>query len=175
MTFSYLQGRPHAPSGAAWEAALDYWRTLPSDEDATFDNEVVLDAGTLTPYVTWGTNPGQALPLASSVPDPDSFADPGARAAAERALTYMDLKPGTALRDITVDTVFVGSCTNGRIEDLRAAASVLRDGGSRRRSGCSSCPGRWRCGPRPNKKGWTRSSPRPARSGARRAARCAWA
>jgi 3-isopropylmalate/(R)-2-methylmalate dehydratase large subunit len=126
VTFSYLEGRPHAPSGAAWEAALDYWRTLPSDEDATFDNEVVLDAGTLTPYVTWGTNPGQALPLASSVPDPDSFADPGARAAAERALTYMDLKPGTALRDITVDTVFVGSCTNGRIEDLRAAASVLR-------------------------------------------------
>ncbi len=126
VTFSYLEGRPHAPSGAAFQAALDYWRTLPSDEDATFDNEVVLDAGTLTPYVTWGTNPGQALPLGSSVPDPDSFADPGARAAAERALTYMDLKPGTALRDIAVDTVFVGSCTNGRIEDLRAAASVLR-------------------------------------------------
>ena len=91
VTFSYLEGRPHAPSGAAWEAALDHWRTLPSDEDARFDNEVVLDAGTLTPYVTWGTNPGQALPLAASVPDPASFADPGARAAAERALTYMDL------------------------------------------------------------------------------------
>jgi 3-isopropylmalate/(R)-2-methylmalate dehydratase large subunit len=126
VTFAYLAGRPHAPAGAAWEAALEYWRGLPTDEDAVFDREVTLDAGSLAPYVTWGTNPAQALPLSQSVPDPDSFADPDARAAAERALAYMDLKPGTALRDVAVDTVFVGSCTNGRIEDLRAAAEVLR-------------------------------------------------
>jgi 3-isopropylmalate/(R)-2-methylmalate dehydratase large subunit len=126
VTFEYLEGRPHAPSGAAWEAALDYWRSLPGDDDAAFDHEVRLDAGSLTPYVTWGTNPAQALPLDASVPDPASFADPAQRSAAERALTYMDLVPGTPLREVAVDTVFVGSCTNGRIEDLRAAAAVLR-------------------------------------------------
>jgi len=126
VTFEYLEGRPHAPKGPAWEAALDYWRSLPGDDDAAFDREVTLDAGSLTPYVTWGTNPAQALPLDASVPDPASFADPAQRSAAERALTYMDLAPGTPLREVAVDTVFVGSCTNGRIEDLRAAASVLR-------------------------------------------------
>ncbi|HMD93815.1 MAG TPA: 3-isopropylmalate dehydratase large subunit [Trebonia sp.] len=123
VTFEYLKGRPHAPSGDAWEAALVYWRSLPTDEGAKFDREVTVDATALTPYVTWGTNPGQALPLAASVPDPTSTQDPGA---ATRALEYMGLTPGTPLRDIAVDTVFVGSCTNGRISDLRAAAEVLR-------------------------------------------------
>jgi 3-isopropylmalate/(R)-2-methylmalate dehydratase large subunit len=125
-TFGYLEGRPHAPRGAAWEAALDYWRSLRTDDDARFANEVVIEAGALTPYVTWGTNPGQAAPLASEVPDPAGLPDPGERAAAERALAYMDLAPGTPLRDIAVNTVFLGSCTNGRMEDLRAAADVLR-------------------------------------------------
>ena len=125
-TYGYLKDRPHAPQGADWEAALAYWSTLRTDADAVFDTEVEIDADTLTPFVTWGTNPGQGAPLGASVPDPQTFADPNERAAAERALEYMGLHAGTPLRDITVDTVFVGSCTNGRIEDLRAAADVIK-------------------------------------------------
>jgi 3-isopropylmalate/(R)-2-methylmalate dehydratase large subunit len=125
-TFAYLKGRPHAPQGAEWDAAVDAWSQLHTDDDAVFDEEVVIDAATLTPYVTWGTNPGQGLPLGDSVPDPAAVGDDNERVAAERALEYMGLVPGTPLREVAVDTVFLGSCTNGRIEDLRAAAAVLK-------------------------------------------------
>ncbi|MGN6687583.1 MAG: 3-isopropylmalate dehydratase large subunit [Actinomycetales bacterium] len=125
-TFAYLQGRPHAPQGADWEAAVEYWRGLRTDDDAVFDREVVIDAGELSPFVTWGTNPGQGAPLSARIPSPEDFDDPQARSAAQRALEYMGLEAGTPLREVAVDTVFVGSCTNGRIEDLRTAAAVLR-------------------------------------------------
>jgi 3-isopropylmalate/(R)-2-methylmalate dehydratase large subunit len=125
-TFAYLEGRPHAPKGTAWEHALDAWRALATDDDAMFDKEVVIDAATLSPHVSWGTNPAQTIPIDASVPDPDSFAEPSARESAKRALAYMGLKAGTPMRDIPVDTVFIGSCTNSRIEDLRAAAAVVR-------------------------------------------------
>ena len=125
-TFDYLQGRPHAPTGADWDAAVAAWSQLRSDDDAVFDAEVRLDAAELTPFVTWGTNPGQGLPLSASVPDPESYADESDRVSAARALEYMGLEAGTPLRDIAVDTVFVGSCTNGRIEDLRAVAEVVK-------------------------------------------------
>jgi 3-isopropylmalate/(R)-2-methylmalate dehydratase large subunit len=125
-TFEYLKGRKHAPEGDEWVAAVAHWRSLRSDDDAAFDLEVEIDADSLTPYVTWGTNPGQGLPLSERVPDPELIADETARASAEKALAYMGLEPGTPLREIAVDTVFLGSCTNGRIEDLRAAAEVLR-------------------------------------------------
>ena len=122
-TFEYIKGKPHAPKD--WDAALAYWRSLHTDSDAQFDVEVNLNADELAPFVTWGTNPGQGLPLSANVPNPAEISDPAERNAAERALTYMDLKAGTPLKAIKIDTVFLGSCTNGRIEDLRAAASVV--------------------------------------------------
>lgn len=124
-TFDYLEGRERAPQGEDWAAALDYWRTLVTDDDATFDKVVRIDASQLAPFVTWGTNPGQGVPLSANVPSPADYADETDRTAAERALQYMGLTAGTPMKDITVDTVFIGSCTNGRIEDLRAAAAVF--------------------------------------------------
>jgi 3-isopropylmalate/(R)-2-methylmalate dehydratase large subunit len=124
-TFDYLEGRPHAPVGADWDAAVAYWKTLPTDEGATFDAEVNLDANELEPFVTWGTNPGQGVSLSDVVPSPADFSDPNERAAAERALEYMDLTPGTKLKDVPVDAVFMGSCTNSRIEDLRVFAAIV--------------------------------------------------
>jgi 3-isopropylmalate/(R)-2-methylmalate dehydratase large subunit len=125
-TFAYLAGRPHAPEGADWDEAVAYWRTLPTDEGAVFDKEIFLDANELEPFVTWGTNPGQGVSLNDAVPNPTDFTDPQDRASAERALEYMALEPGTRMKDVKVDAVFMGSCTNSRIEDLRAFASVVK-------------------------------------------------
>jgi 3-isopropylmalate/(R)-2-methylmalate dehydratase large subunit len=123
-TFAYVEGRPYAPTGAAWERALDDWRTLPTDEGAPFDKAVDIDAADIVPHVSWGTNPAQVAPITDAVPDPDGFAEASERDAAARALDYMGLTAGTPLHDVKVDTVFIGSCTNGRIEDLRAVAEV---------------------------------------------------
>jgi 3-isopropylmalate/(R)-2-methylmalate dehydratase large subunit len=125
-TFNYLRGRPHAPEGADWDDAIEYWRTLHTDEGAVFDKEIFLDADELEPFVTWGTNPGQGVSLNDTVPNPADFADPLDRSSAERALEYMALEPGTRMKDVKVDAVFMGSCTNSRIEDLRAFAEVVK-------------------------------------------------
>ena len=125
-TFDYVEGREYAPKGADWDAAVEYWKTLSTDEGATFDTVVEIDGAALTPFVTWGTNPGQGLPLGENVPDPEDFTDDNTKASAAKAIEYMGLTPGMPLRDITIDTVFLGSCTNARIEDLRAAADVVK-------------------------------------------------
>jgi 3-isopropylmalate/(R)-2-methylmalate dehydratase large subunit len=124
-TFDYIEGKPEAPKGADWDAAVAHWRTLVTDPGATYDAELELDASTMTPFVTWGTNPGQGVPLGGRVPSPEDFEDPTDRIATEKALAYMGLTAGTPMREVRVDTVFVGSCTNGRIEDLRTAAAIL--------------------------------------------------
>ena len=125
-TFAYMEGRRHVPKGEDWDRALEYWRSLPTDEGATFDKEVVLDGAAIPPFVTWGTNPGQSVTVNDAIPDPDSFDEPTKREAAARALEYQALEAGTPIRDIAIDRVFLGSCTNGRIEDLRSAASVIQ-------------------------------------------------
>lgn len=125
-TYAYLKGRPHAPEGADWDAAIEHWKTLRTDDDAVFDAEVFIDADELEPFVTWGTNPGQGVNLNDSVPDPSTIIDPNERSAAERALEYMDLRAGTPMKEIAVDAVFMGSCTNSRLDDLRVFASIIR-------------------------------------------------
>ncbi|WP_303978293.1 3-isopropylmalate dehydratase large subunit [Rothia mucilaginosa] len=125
-TFEYIKGRQHAPKGEEWDKAVEYWKSLPTDEGAVFDKEIFINADELEPFVTWGTNPGQGVPLSHTVPSPDDFEDENDKVAAERALEYMDLEAGTPMKEIPVDVVFLGSCTNSRIEDLRAAADIVR-------------------------------------------------
>ena len=175
-TFAYLKGRDRRTAGADWDAALQAGATLRTDDDAVFDTEVDLDATTLSPFVTWGTNPGQGLPLSAAVPDPQDIADETERAAAERALAYMGLEPGTPLRDSRRSTP--SSSARARTDASRTCALPPPSSrGARSPTACasSSCPARLGCGCRPRPRGSTRSSPRPAPSGAWPAARCAWA
>ncbi len=166
-TYEYLHGRPHAPSDGAWDAAVARWRTLLTDEGATYDRSIALDAARLEPMVTYGTNPGMGAPITACVPDPDSVRDASAKRGLEKALGYMGLTPGQPLLGQKVDVVFIGSCTNGRLSDLRQAASVLKG-----RCACSSCRDRSRSRRRPRPSGCTRCLPRPGPSGARPGAAC---
>src|SRR4051794_21714488 len=174
-TFDYIQGRPEAPVGEEWDAAVAYWKTLFTDPDAEYDDEIVLDAGTMTPFVTWGTNPGQGVPLGGEVPSPDDFEDAQDRVGAEKALQYMALEAGTPMRDIKVDTVFVGSCTNGRIEDLRLAAGIVKGRHVDKDTRLLVVPGSVRVRLQAEDEGLDVIFKEAGASGAARAARCAWA
>ncbi len=173
VTFAYLEGRPHAPKGSEWDRAVEDWRQLVSDQDAAFDAEIVLDAASIRPQVSWGTNPAQVVSIDGAVPSPDDLATPAEREAAARALVYMGLEAGTPVRAIDVDTVFIGSCTNSRIEDLRTAAEVLE--GRHVRPGLRALvvPGSRRVKRQAEAEGLDRVFWRRASSGARAAARCA--
>ena len=174
-TFAYLKGRPSTPKGGAWEMALSYWKTFFSDDDAVFDREIVLDAAKIAPTVTWGTSPEDVIPVTGTVPSPDSFDTPDKRASAERALEYMGLSAGQPITEAKVDVVFIGSCTNSRIEDLRSAAKIAE--GRKVAPGVRAMivPGSGLVSARPRKKAWTRSSRPPVSNGASPAAPCAWA
>jgi 3-isopropylmalate/(R)-2-methylmalate dehydratase large subunit len=153
ITFAYLEGRKYAAKGALWEQALDDWRSLVTDADASFDKEVVLDGAAIRPHISWGTNPAQVMPIDGAIPSPDDFADAGSRDAAARALQYMGLEAGVPIKSVKVDTVFIGSCTNSRIEDLRAAAAVAE--GRKVASGMRTfvVPGSWQVKAQAEKEG----------------------
>jgi 3-isopropylmalate/(R)-2-methylmalate dehydratase large subunit len=172
-TFEYVAGRPYAPRGEAWDRAVADWRTLPGDDGAVFDRTITLDAGRLEPMVTYGTNPGMGLPISGRVPDPEHAGDPAARQALAKALTYMDLRQGEPLLGRPVDVVFIGSCTNSRIEDLRQAAGLLRGRRVDPGCGCWSCPAPRTSSARPRPRAWPRCSRPPGRV-ARAGCSCAW-
>jgi 3-isopropylmalate/(R)-2-methylmalate dehydratase large subunit len=174
-TFAYVEGRRHAPKGILWEQALEDWRSLPTDDGAVFDKEIFLDGAAIRPHVSWGTNPGQVIPIDGSVPSPNSIADPGAREVAERALKYMGLEPGTPMREIAVDTVFIGSCTNSRIEDLRLAASVVEGRKVPSNVRAMIVPGSMRVRAQAESEGLDRIFTDAGFDGAPRVALCAWA
>jgi len=176
-TIAYVKGRPLAPTGAEWDAAVAYWKTLHSDDDAVFDTVVELDAAQILPQVTWGTSPEMVLPVTEVVPNPAEQQDPNKRGAYERALAYMDLKAGTPLSQIPVDKVFIGSCTNSRIEDMREAAAIVQKLGRKVAASVKQAlvvPGSGLVKAQAVPRAWTRCSRLPASSGANRAARCAW-
>jgi 3-isopropylmalate/(R)-2-methylmalate dehydratase large subunit len=174
-TFAYLKGRRYSPQGAAWDAAVEEWRKLPTDPGAKFDRELIIDAATLSPYVSWGTSPGMVAPITSAVPDPALAQTEGERRAFERALEYMDLKAGTLLEEIAVDRVFIGSCTNSRIEDLRAAASIAKGHHVSTDVSAMVVPGSMQVKEQEKRKASTASSKTQALTGASPAVPCAWA